>query len=110
MKTLNLEKLIYQVKKELLSAQQKHEGEMALFRLCEVEMDVSVTAENNASGGVDLYVVELGGEASTAQTHSVKLKFSLESEKRAATPYKIPPEVSGLVKDVSRHQYRPCFT
>lgn len=98
MKTLNLEKLIYQVKKELLSAQQNHEGEMALFRLSEVEMDVSITAEYNASGGIDLHVVELGGEASTAHTHSVKLKFSLEPEKQAATHYKIPSELSDLVK------------
>jgi hypothetical protein len=41
---------------------------------CEIELSVGATME--ASGGLKFYVVEVGGKGSTSASHRIKLKFS----------------------------------
>jgi hypothetical protein len=71
-KSLSIAELIEQVKTDLL---REHESTPALFAISEVEVQVSFTAERNASGGIDLQVVQLGAGGATSQTHSVTIRL-----------------------------------
>jgi hypothetical protein len=77
MDKLSLEEFIYQVKRELLEAQKKHEGEYAYFELQKVEFEVSVAVRRTGSGKVNIYVAELGGDVAKELTHVVKLAFDI---------------------------------
>ena len=80
---LSLESFIYQVKKELLDAQTKHEGELAYFNLRNVQLEATVTANMGADGGVNLSVVRLGAKTDRAKTHTVRLVFDLIDSNRS---------------------------
>ena len=89
---LNLEEFIYQVRKELLDAQEKHKGELGYFELKNVELEVTVTAERTSEGILNLHVVQIGSDVSKAHVHSVKLTFSIvpQPEKsKGKAPYDI---------------------
>ena len=62
MDKMSLEEFIYQVKQELLEAQNKHEGEFAYFSLQTVDVEVSVAVTREGSGKVNIYVAELGAD------------------------------------------------
>ena len=57
MEALNLESFIYQVKKEIEQAQEKHMGENAMFSLKEVELTINLTVQVTDKGGVDIKVI-----------------------------------------------------
>jgi hypothetical protein len=94
MPELNLEEFIYQVKKELLEGQKKHEGEPGYFRLRDVELEVSVTASYSGKGKLNLQVVQIGSGVAKEHTHTVKLIFDLEPAV-AALPYQFPEGMVG---------------
>jgi hypothetical protein len=77
MEKLSLEEFIYQVKHELLDAQQKHAGEDAYFDLKQVELEASVTATKSADGGISIKVVSVGGSLAKERVHTVKLTFGV---------------------------------
>ncbi len=81
-KRLKLEDLIYQVKSELLEAQQKHAGEKAFLELDTIEMEVKVATTVSGKGTVDVWVLkfgELGG--GRENTHTVRLSFKVAKPK-----------------------------
>jgi hypothetical protein len=73
MNQLSLEEFIYQVKRELLEAQEKHEGESAYLELQNVELEVSLVVSKKANGKVTVYVAEIGSDISKEQVQKVKL-------------------------------------
>jgi hypothetical protein len=77
MSSLSLEEFIYQVKRELLEAQEKHEGELAFLELQKVELEVSLVVSKKANGKVSVYVAEIGSDISTEQVQRVKLAFDV---------------------------------
>ncbi len=89
---LKLEQFIYQVKKELLDAQSKHEGEDALFVIKDVELEISVVVSFSGGGKVNVVVAELGSNLAKEQVHKVKLTLAIaESEKPTTiTPVNSP--------------------
>jgi NTP-dependent ternary system trypsin peptidase co-occuring protein len=88
MSSLSLEEFIYQVKRELLEAQQKHEGEPVYLELQKVELEVSVTVTKTARGKVNIYVADLGSDVAKDHAQRVKLEFEV-------VPFDILPEASG---------------
>ncbi len=77
MSSLSLEEFIYQVKRELLEAQEKHEGEQAFLELQKVELEVSLVVSKKANGKVSVYVAEVGTDISTEQVQRVRLAFDV---------------------------------
>lgn len=77
MNQLSLEEFIYQVKRELLEAQEKHEGESAYLELQNVELEVSLGVSKKANGKVTVYVAEVGSDISKEQVQKVKLAFKI---------------------------------
>ena len=77
MSSLSLEEFIYQVKRELLEAQEKHEGELAFLELGKVELEVSLVVSKKANGKVSVYVAEIGSDISREQVQRVKLTFDV---------------------------------
>lgn len=77
MRNLNLEEFVYQVKKELLEAQEKHKGEPGYFSLRDVELELSVAAKYSGEGKLSLQVVQIGSEVAGEHVHKVKLTFDL---------------------------------
>lgn len=77
---LTLERFIYQVKKELLEAQEKHQHELGFFSLQNVELEIRVAGTYEGDGKVNLSVVEKGSDISKNHTHSVRLTFGIVPE------------------------------
>jgi hypothetical protein len=77
MTSLSLEEFIYQVKRELLEAQGKHEGELAFLELQKVELEVSLVVSKKANGKVSVYVAEIGSDISREQVQRVRLEFDV---------------------------------
>jgi hypothetical protein len=77
MKGFSLHDFIYQVKHELLDAQEQHEGEEGFLRLAAVELEVSVAVKKAGNGKMSIKVVEIGGTAGRDDTHRVKLAFTV---------------------------------
>ena len=77
MSSLSLEEFIYQVKRELLDAQGKHQGELAFLELQKVEIEVSLVVSKKANGKVSVYVAEVGSDVSKEQVQRVRLAFDV---------------------------------
>lgn len=77
MDSLSLEEFIYKVKRELLDAQKKHEGDPVYLELHTVDIEVSVAVNKTANGAVQVFVAELGSNISKELTHRVKLSFEV---------------------------------
>jgi hypothetical protein len=77
---LPLSELIDAVRRELLDAAMAAKGAELQFEVRDVvlEIQVATTGTRNANGGVNLWVVSLGGKAekSNAATHTVTLTMS----------------------------------
>ncbi len=71
-KSMSLSELIEHVKHELM---REHDATQPIFAISEVEINVTFTAQRNASGGIDLQVVQLGGERGSSETHSISVKL-----------------------------------
>jgi hypothetical protein len=80
---INLKDFIVSVKKELIAAQEKKEN--SSFQLDEVILEVSFAFDSTARGSGKFFVVEVGGEIKSTQTHKVTLKLS---------PYKKPSKAN----------------
>ena len=100
-KRFKLQDFIYQVKKEILQAQEDHEGEPALFELETVELEVKVATTYSAEGKgkLEFWVInrgEIGGKVARENVHTVKL--SMKIAKPAPEPVE-PPEASDDAAD-----------
>lgn len=77
MDSLSLEKFIYKVKRELLDAQEKHEGDPVYLELQKVDIEVSIAVKRTAKGAVNVYVAELGSDIAKEFMHRVTLGFEV---------------------------------
>jgi Trypsin-co-occurring domain 2 len=84
MADLSLERFIYTVKKELLEAQERHEGEPAYFSLDKVELEVNVTTKLEGDGTINVAVAQLGSRLSKEKTHVAWLSFSIVDQSAPA--------------------------
>ncbi len=79
MEPIGLEEAIRSVRRELTNAMAAGQDEEIRFRVGTVQLDfqVAVSREAEASGKVRFWVVELGGggKAGTSTTHTVRLKL-----------------------------------
>jgi hypothetical protein len=88
---LKLEEFVYQVKQELLEAQEKHKGERGFLELQSVDLEVKVTTSYSAEGKAKLefWVVNLGeagGKYGRDDVHTVKLSFRVAAPRAEAVP------------------------
>jgi len=65
------------VREELLGTQKQLEGTDAYFKLRQCELEAGFVVKADGSGKLKLVVTEVGLEASSEQTHKVKLTFDL---------------------------------
>jgi Trypsin-co-occurring domain 2 len=70
---IGLQELLAQLRKELLAAEENIEPGKALLKVEGVEVDLSVVTEKNVQGGVQLWVVNVGGKYGAQETHTIKL-------------------------------------
>jgi len=105
MSSLSLEEFIYQVKRELLEAQEKHEGEPAYLELQKVELEVSLVVSKTANGKVKVYVAEIGADISKEQVQRVRLAFNVIDLLPDATPPKGIKISGGLNKSSKKVQH-----
>jgi len=70
MTPIGLAELIEQVKKELLTTQTDDER---LFAVGTVELELSFTATRAATGGLNLQVVSIGGDAGSERMQRIKI-------------------------------------
>lgn len=92
---IRLDDFIYEIKRQLLEAQQKHCGEPAFFDLQNVELEVKVTTSYSAEakGKLEFWVVslgEVGAKTTQDSTHTVKLTFQVQSPALPASSRVVP--------------------
>ena len=102
MNQLSLEEFIYQVKRELLEAQERHEGESAYLELQNVELEVSLAVSKKADGKVNVYVAEIGADISKEQVQKVRLAFNVIDSLPDAALSEKGPKASKTTKRPSR--------
>ena len=69
-KPVGIRELIDQVKQELLA---EHDVAQPLFVVRQVDVEVAFTVERNVNGGIDLQVVQFGGERNVSDAHRVQV-------------------------------------
>jgi hypothetical protein len=102
MNPLSLEEFIYQVKRELLEAQEKHEEELAFLELQNVEIEVSLAVTKEANGKVTVYVAEIGSDVSREQAQRVRLAFNVIDVLSDAAPQAKAIKASAIKKTSRR--------
>ena len=75
---IGIGEFIERVKQELLDYQEKHEGEEGWLLLDTLELTMNIGTTVEGKGGIQIYVVELGGGATVEETHSLKLTLKFE--------------------------------
>jgi hypothetical protein len=73
---IGLTELIYQVKRELLSAESRQNDPVPLFAVDEIELELAVTVSLEGQAGINIHVLNVDSSASRehAQTVRVRLK------------------------------------
>jgi Trypsin-co-occurring domain 2 len=73
---IGLADLIEQVKRELLSTEVTTSSETPMFSVDEVTLELQVTVSKEGTGGLKIYVVELGGSAGRDDVQTVKVTLT----------------------------------
>lgn len=81
---IRLAELIKNVKHELLSTETDSDKAIPLFSVDQIVLDLQITIKKEAKGGLQIYVVELGGGASRDDVQTVKVTLTplLSKEER----------------------------
>ncbi|HWS82722.1 MAG TPA: trypco2 family protein [Ktedonobacteraceae bacterium] len=81
---IELRELIEQVKEELLSQEMGTNNKVPLFSVDEVELELQVTVCKEGKAGLQIHVIELGGNVSRDDVQVVKVTLSplLSKEER----------------------------
>jgi len=74
MENLSLQDVISQIKHELLSA--THSPEYPLFFVDKLEIEVAISIKAEAKGGVNIQVLELGGDVSKEKCNTITITLS----------------------------------
>ncbi|MGB5687229.1 MAG: trypco2 family protein [Candidatus Electrothrix sp.] len=88
---LELAAMIKALRSQLVEAQQEGEGEEIRFTIEDVELELQVTAEKQASGGISakFYVLTSKLDGSKKDTVTQKLKLKLKAGKADGSPIKV---------------------
>lgn len=80
---IGLAELIERVRQELLSAGPDL-GEVPIFSVDEVSLELQVTVRREGGGGINIQVIELGGKVGRDDVHTVKLTLTplVDKQKR----------------------------
>ena len=80
MSNITLSEAIQNLRSELLVAMQRDSGDQLRFQLGPVEMElqVGVTREASAKGGLKWWLIEAGGEAKSGSSSTHKIKLVLD--------------------------------
>lgn len=80
MSNITLSDAIQNLRSELLAAMQGDASEALRFRLgpIEMELEVEVTREASAKGGLKWWLIEAGGEAKRGSSSTHRIKLVLE--------------------------------
>lgn len=81
---IGLTELIEQVKRDLLTPEEGRGGNIPIFSVDEVSLELQVTVHKDAEGGIKVYVVELGGGVARDDVQKVNVKLTplLNKEER----------------------------
>ena len=103
-KPIGLSELIYQVKRELLSAGSREDDPVPLFAVDEIEVEVAVSISREGQAGINIQVLNVvaAHPAKDAQTVRVKLKPLLSREELLAVLQKRNPGLFVVVADESQ--------
>ncbi len=71
---IGLAEFLQTVRAELLKA--RDEAKEPILKLEDVELELSFVVTGTAKGGVNFWVVDLGGNYSKQQVHTVRLKLA----------------------------------
>jgi hypothetical protein len=74
-KPIGLTELIYQVKRELLSPENRRRDPVPLFAVDEIELEVAVTVSREGQAGINIQVFSVGGGASREDVQTVRVKL-----------------------------------
>jgi len=72
-KPIGLTELIYQVKRELLSSENRQNDPVPLFAVDEIELELAVTVSREGEAGINIQVLNVGGGASRENTQTVRV-------------------------------------
>ncbi len=98
---IGIQDLIYQVKKELLEV--KADDPAPLFFVEGVELELAVVVEGKGTGGVKLYVVDVGTEVRKENTQTVKVKLeSLFTREEMRTMIETDPALKEQLRQNAR--------
>jgi hypothetical protein len=102
-KPIGLTELIYQVKRELLTAESRQNDPVPLFAVDEIELELAFTVSREGQAGINIQVLNVGGGASRedAQTVRVTLKPLRSREELIADLKARDPDVFATMTDES---------
>ena len=92
-KTIGLAEFINQIKHDLLTESADTEQQSRLFMVDTVEVEMSIGATRSGKGGLNLYVLEAGGQVEAEHTQKVRVTLTplLDRETRLRL---LDPELS----------------
>ncbi len=92
---LELAAMIKALRSQLIEAQQEGEGEEIRFTIEDVELELQITAEKQASGGISakFYVLTSKLDGSKKDTVTQKLKLKLKVGKADGKPLEVADNV-----------------
>jgi Trypsin-co-occurring domain 2 len=70
---LKITEAVAALRAELTEAILAGEGEEIRFEVGEIELAFEVAVERSAKGGINFWVVEVGGSGSSTETHTVRI-------------------------------------
>ena len=73
--SIGLADFLYRIKQELMQADPDGAELPRLLMIEDVEVEIQVGVTREASGGIDVQVVKLGGGAKREDTHTVRVKL-----------------------------------
>ena len=96
---LPLSDLIDSVTNELQKAKAKAEKRAeATMLFDECEFEFGIEAEKSADGGVNVWVIELGGGIKKTETNTIRIKFKGNPD----NPIQAPAEIEGTGPELSK--------
>ena len=105
---IGLAELIDKIKRELTQSEPSGANSTPLLAIDEVEIEVAVTTTKEASGGLNIQVIALGGGGSYSNVQTVRMKLSplLSHEERIGLLRQRPDwkKIEGQQQDTLRGQ------
>jgi hypothetical protein len=86
-----LSEVLGNISEELLKAHQNAQKRgFATMNFNECEIEFAIEAEKSGSGGVQVWVLELGGEIKKSEANTIRVKFTANPQQSFSAPARIP--------------------